>query len=198
MPEELAADWQLKVEAENETIDVVLEKYGYDVAAIMEEGTPEEQATFDAPPDAAAAQDRILAYESEVCGTGFPAAADVSYEGEEPGSYCELVAAQDEQAAEALASGDPAASRRSSPIQAESGAAIVDAAPDGHQGRRHGGGRMGHRPAAEVARSPRLRRRGRHARGHRRRTGSTSTSPTRTSASSSPGCWPTKSRSAVR
>ena len=107
-PDELEEDWQLKVDAEDETIDVVLDKYDYDIPRIMEEGTPDEQAAFEAPPDAAAALERILDYESEVCGVVQPAAADVSYEGEEPGSYCELVAAQNEAAGMALASGDPA------------------------------------------------------------------------------------------
>ena len=56
-PEEIKADWELKVRAEDETINPVLERYGYDLAAIMEQGTPEEQATFEAPPDVQAAQD---------------------------------------------------------------------------------------------------------------------------------------------
>jgi hypothetical protein len=108
VPDVLAEDWQLKVATEDETIDVVLETYGYDIGRIMEEGTPEEQATFEAPPDVAAAQDRIIAYESEVCGSAQPRAADVSYDGEEPGPYCDLILAQNEMGAQALASGDPA------------------------------------------------------------------------------------------
>lgn len=128
-PEVLEADWQLKIDTEDETIDVVLEKYDYDVAVMMEQATPEEQAAFEAPRDAAAAQDRIHAYESAVCGAGVPAPADVSYAGEERGSYCELVTVQGAQADEALASGDPAAIGAFVASQAESTPAIVDAAP---------------------------------------------------------------------
>lgn len=128
-PEELEADWQLKIDAEDETIDVVLEKYDYDKAVMIEQATPEEQAAFEAPPEVAAAQDRIHAYESEVCGAGTPAPAHVSYAGEDRGSYCELVTAQDAEAEEALASGDPAAVEAFIASQAESTPAIVDAAP---------------------------------------------------------------------
>jgi hypothetical protein len=128
-PEELEADWQLKIDRENETIDVVLEKYGYDTARMMEEGTPEERAAFEAPPDAAAAQERIHRYESEVCGAGQPQAADVSYDGEEPGPYCELIAAQDEAAAAAQASGDPAKIAAAFDELDAQSAAIIEAAP---------------------------------------------------------------------
>ena len=130
-PDELKADWELKMATEDETIDVVLEKYGYDVVAIMEQGTPEEQATFEAPPDVTAAQSRIGTYESETCGSAFPEPADVSYAGEEPGSYCELVGAEDERAREILAAGgDPAAVEEFFSSQTEAKAAIVAAAPE--------------------------------------------------------------------
>lgn len=128
-PEEIASDWQLKVEWES-GLTRILEKYDFDGAAMQAQGTPEEAAAFEAPEDAAAAQDRILTYESEVCGAQQPQPADVSYDGEEPGSYCELVAAQDEMAAEALASGDPD-QLEAAFSELEAGAdALVDAAPD--------------------------------------------------------------------
>jgi hypothetical protein len=129
-PEHLKADWELKMRAEDETIDVVLEEYGYDIGRIMEVGTPEEQATFEAPPEVAAAQSRIATYESEVCGSAFPEPADVSYAGEEPGPYCDLVGVQQEEANGAIASGDPAQIEAFVVGQAESAPAIVDAAPE--------------------------------------------------------------------
>jgi len=127
-PEEVADDWDLKIEAEV-PMNAVLDKYDYDTTAIMQSGTPDEQAAFEPPPEARAAQDRILVYESAVCGAMQPLAADVSYSGEEPGRYCELVAVQDERAAEALASGDPADVEAMFDELAGSSADLIDAAP---------------------------------------------------------------------
>lgn len=106
-PEEIKADWVLKFETESEIVTPVFEKYDYAVAAIMASGTPEEQAVFEAPEDVQAAQVRILDYESRVCGAQQPVAADVSFDGEEAGPYCGVVAEQNKAAGEALASGDP-------------------------------------------------------------------------------------------
>ena len=153
------------------TVTPVLEKYDFDVAAMMESGTPEEQAAFEAPPDVQAAQDRILAYESEVCGAQQPLAADVSYASEEPGPYCELVAAQDERAGEALASGDPA--------EVE---AVFDALEEASRGAHRGGPGGRSRttsstwrrgptvPQRDVAERHGYDFRAAHARGHARRT----------------------------
>lgn len=129
-PDEIKDDWELKVETENATISPVLEKYGFDLAAVEESGTPEEQAAFEAPPEVQAAQDRILIYESEVCGAQQPQPADVSYAGEEPGPYCELVATQDERAAEALAGGGPAEVEAVFDELEETSAALIEAAPE--------------------------------------------------------------------
>jgi hypothetical protein len=104
-PDEIEDDWVLKFETESEMLTPVLEKYDFDVAAIMEHGTPAEQAPFEAPPAVQAAQDRILSYESEVCAAQQPNPADVSYDGEAPGPYCDLVAGQNERNAELFASG---------------------------------------------------------------------------------------------
>jgi hypothetical protein len=129
-PDEIRADWELKVELQSATITPVLERYDFDVAAMMESATPEEQATFEAPPEVQAAQERILAYESMVCGAQPPLAADISYAGEEPGPYCELAAAQGERAAEALASGDPAEVEAVVDEIEATATALIDAAPE--------------------------------------------------------------------
>ncbi len=128
-PDAIRDDWVLKFEKESDTITPVLEKYDFNLSVMMESSTPEEEAAFDAPPDVQAAQDRILTYESEVCGAQQPLAADVSHAGEEPGPYCELVAAQDELAAEALASGDPAEVEAAFDELEAGSANLTDAAP---------------------------------------------------------------------
>ena len=62
-PAEIRGDWERKVAAEREHFTPVLEKYGYDVGALMTSGTPEELATTEAPPDVQAAQNRVLTYD---------------------------------------------------------------------------------------------------------------------------------------
>jgi hypothetical protein len=130
-PAEIKSDWDLKVSAEEAAgITAILEKYDFDVAVMEEFSTPEEQAAFEAPADAMAAQDRIQTYDNEVCGSRQPVAAHVSYAGEEPGPYCELVAAQNEQASAALASGDPAKIEAETDALEANAAAVTEAAPD--------------------------------------------------------------------
>jgi hypothetical protein len=104
-PDEIKDDWVLKFETESATVAPVLEKYDFDTAVMMEQATPEEQATFEAPPDVQAAQDRILSYESEVCAAQQPIAADVVYDSEPAGPYCDLVVGQSERNSELFASG---------------------------------------------------------------------------------------------
>jgi hypothetical protein len=128
-PDELRAAWELKIETEDTTVTPVFEKYDFDVNVMMESATPQEQAIFDAPPDVQAAQDRILAYESEVCGAQQPLAADVSYASEAAGPYCRLVAGQSEQAAQAVASGDAAAVEAVFNAMEETTSSVTDAAP---------------------------------------------------------------------
>ncbi len=129
-PDELAADWQRKVDTENETINPVLERYDYDVVALQENGTPEELATLEAPPDVEAAQDRILTYEADVCGAQQPRPADVSFEGEEAGAYCDAVAAEQERIGEVMGGGaDPADVEALVAELVEGGPAQVDVAP---------------------------------------------------------------------
>ena len=77
-----------------------------------------------------AAQDRIQTYDSEVCGSRQPVAADVSYAGEEPGPYCELAVAGNEAAAEALASGDPREIEVMADQLEANSADLTDDAPD--------------------------------------------------------------------
>ena len=88
-PAEIATDWKMTSSAFESTVVPVLEKYGYSIHRIMAEATPEEQAVQEAPPDLAAAQDRIHAYEARTCMTGQPAAADVTFAGPADADYCE-------------------------------------------------------------------------------------------------------------
>ena len=69
-PAEIATDWKMTSSAFESTVVPVLEKYGYSIDRIMAEATPEEQAVQEPPPDLAAAQDRIHAYEARICMTG--------------------------------------------------------------------------------------------------------------------------------
>lgn len=88
-PAEIANDWKMTSSAFESTVVPVLEKYGYSIDRIMAEATPEEQAVQEPPPDLAAAQDRIHAYEARTCMTGQPAAADVTFAGPADADYCE-------------------------------------------------------------------------------------------------------------
>jgi hypothetical protein len=130
-PDQLKTKWKLKADAERAMFTPVLEKYDYDITAIMESGTPEEQATLEAPPDVEVAQVTILTYESEVCGAVQPQPADVSFEGEVAGSYCELMAAEDEKSGAVLAEGaEPDAVKEIFQTFEQSEAALVEAAPE--------------------------------------------------------------------
>ena len=130
-PPELADEWELKIETEDATINPVLERYDYDLAEMEARGTPEEVAAFEAPPEVQDAQDVILGYEADVCGAQRPLPADVSFEGEEPGPYCELVSAENERVSEVMGSGtEPAAIEALSDELIESGAEIAAAAPE--------------------------------------------------------------------
>jgi hypothetical protein len=88
-PGEIAADWKATSAGFESTVVPVLEKYGYSVERIMTEGTPEEQAVEQPPPDLAAAQDRIHAYEARTCLTGQPSPADVTFAGPADADYCD-------------------------------------------------------------------------------------------------------------
>lgn len=108
-PEELVDEWTLRIDTEAATVNPVLEAYDYDIEAIFTSGTPEEQAALESPPEVDAAIDRVHAYEVDTCASMQPPPADVSFDGEEPGPYCDLVAAENERASEVLSSGaDPA------------------------------------------------------------------------------------------
>jgi hypothetical protein len=103
-PEPLEAAWAIfgdNVDAQT----TVFETYDYDVVRGREQGTPEEAAVFE--PDEATQQAfaGILANEALTCDAWRPLAADVDFSGEEPGSYCEAVAAVDEYLAPAGDSG---------------------------------------------------------------------------------------------
>ena len=130
-PDEVHDEWQLKVDGENATINPLFEAYDYDLADLQENGTPDELASLEPPTEVQDAQDVILTYEADVCGAQQPRAADVSFEGEEPGTYCELVAADNERIGEVFTNGaDPADVEELTAALIEAGAAEIEAAPD--------------------------------------------------------------------
>lgn len=129
-PEELGDAWQLKTEAEAELVTPVFEAHDYDLADLEANGTPEELAGLEPPAEVQAAQAAILTYEADVCGAQQPPPANVSFDGEEPGPYCDLVAAESERVSAVLGDGaDPTALEALSDDLVEGGQAIVDAAP---------------------------------------------------------------------
>ena len=79
-PDEVRDEWQLKVDAENATINPLFEAYDYDIADLQENGSPDELASLEPPAEVQDAQDAILTYEADVCGAQQPRAADVSFE----------------------------------------------------------------------------------------------------------------------
>lgn len=129
-PEELHDDWV----AYHKAIlagDDVLAKYDYDETRFDAEATDAEKAVVNDPgPAIDAAYHHVLRYEALTCGTGSPDAADVSYDGEEPGAYCEVLAKENEEK-EALGDflGDPTLMREifTDPAKQEA-AAATDAA----------------------------------------------------------------------
>lgn len=97
-PAELQEDWDLALEGLTTQLVPVMERYDYDIARMQAEATPEEAAVLqEPPPDIAAAQDRIHAYEAEVCGAGQPApAAGAHFTGSPDSAYCQAVRRFDE------------------------------------------------------------------------------------------------------
>jgi hypothetical protein len=106
-PTEVADQWALVAPMFDRLVVPIFEKYGYDMARIGADATQEEQAVLDAPPpEAAAAQDAIHAYEALVCGSGQPPAAAVVFEGPPEQSYCSVGARLDGMFADAAAAAD--------------------------------------------------------------------------------------------
>ena len=93
-----------------EALVPVLDKYGFDYERVMGEGTDAEKALVEAPSaEVQAAQVEVLRYEGEVCAAQQPQAADVSFETEAPGAYCEAIATNNEMVGQVFAAGvDPA------------------------------------------------------------------------------------------
>ena len=95
-PDEIADTWDTYA-AIAAGMTVVFERYEFDGERFEAESTPEEQETIE-PTDAEslAVNEAVLAFESERCATILPAAADVSFAGEQPGAYCDAIAAESE------------------------------------------------------------------------------------------------------
>ena len=102
-PAKLRDEWDLNVDAITTRLTPVFEKYGFDTARLEAEGTDAEKALAQDPPaDVAAAQATIHEYESRVCASEQPPAANVDFSGEEKSAqYCDAVAAADEMAGKA-------------------------------------------------------------------------------------------------
>src|SRR5262245_27140676 len=64
-PQPILADWELNATQIADVLYVTMERFGFDAERAAAEATPEEMAILmEPPPDVAAAQDRIHAYES--------------------------------------------------------------------------------------------------------------------------------------
>jgi hypothetical protein len=90
-PKEVRPDWTMALSAFRATFVPLMEEYGYSIARIEAEATPDEQAALEAPPEAAAAQARVHAYDARVCGSEQPAAAVVAFPGPAATAYCDAV-----------------------------------------------------------------------------------------------------------
>jgi hypothetical protein len=131
-PASIDDDWALNRSSVEEQLIPVFEKYGYSIQRIEAEATPEEQATaMEPPPDVQAAQERIHAYEREVCAAGLPVAADVEFEGPADEEYCAAVLADSDMANQvALTEPDAVRAELTSPEFAERQQKLLDTAPD--------------------------------------------------------------------
>jgi hypothetical protein len=87
----------------------VLAKYGYDRGRFDSEATDADKAVMEPQdPKSQDAFHAVLRYEALTCDAAQPLAADVSFEGEKPGPYCEAVAKDNENVQELRESGfDP-------------------------------------------------------------------------------------------
>lgn len=88
-PAEIKGDWDTYSQFMLGRFTPVLQKYGYDGNVAHEQGTAEERALFEGTDEPTGkAFDRIITYESEVCGTGQPQPADTRFTGSQDSAYC--------------------------------------------------------------------------------------------------------------
>ena len=105
-PPVIAEDWELSSTQIAEVLYPTMESFGFDPERAAAEATPEEMAAMnEPPPEVAAAQERIHAYESDVCAAGQPAPAEAEFAGSGGEAYCAAVAAFDEAVGEVAAGG---------------------------------------------------------------------------------------------
>jgi len=96
-PKKISGDWRINAAAQHDILTPLLEKYNFDMKLLDEKGTPEEKALFEEPPpEVKSAQHAVHGFESDVCGAQQPEPAEVSFQGEKPGPFCEVVAADNE------------------------------------------------------------------------------------------------------
>ncbi|MEY2567646.1 MAG: hypothetical protein QOE35_2175 [Actinomycetota bacterium] len=106
-PAAIKDDWNLSVEAINNTLGPVLEKYNFEFARLEKEGSAQEKAIADQPPEnVQQAQAAIHRYESDVCAAGQPQPADVDFSGEKKVvAYCDAIAANNDMVNKVFADG---------------------------------------------------------------------------------------------
>lgn len=97
-PAELRDEWTLNVEAISTQLIPVLQKYEFNVQRLMAEGSDEEKSLIDQPPESIQeAQAAIHRYESNVCASEEPAAAEVDFSSEKrAAAFCGAIEADNE------------------------------------------------------------------------------------------------------
>lgn len=89
-PADIKVDWDTYSRFMVGRFTPVLQKYGFDASKAQREGAPDEKALFEGPDETTGkAFDRILAYESEVCGSAQPMPAETRFSGSGDSAYCQ-------------------------------------------------------------------------------------------------------------
>ena len=109
-PTSLHADW-VTYHAGAVAQTALMGKYGFDEARFDKEATETEKTALQGNPKVEAAFKNIIKYESSTCSSSQPPDADVSFDGEKPGAYCDAVKA-DNAHNETIDLGDPASVRK--------------------------------------------------------------------------------------
>jgi len=95
-PKPIHDDWAVYA-ANVKKQTAVAEKYGYDQGRVEREATDAEKAVIQSPGDKVeGAFHEVIGYEALTCSAGQPPAADVSFKGEKPGPYCDVLKTDNE------------------------------------------------------------------------------------------------------
>ena len=169
-PDSLVDEWKASSDGYKSMVVPVLEKYDFDIRHVMNQGTPEEQALDQPPPDIAKAQATIREYGRSPAAPARPEPADIEFAGPPAETYCEAAGMLDSAFGEALERGglagrDGAAAHERRPSRADVRHRVRRARRD--QGRRGRPQRMGSREEDPAHRSLQLRHPPAHPRGLR-------------------------------